>query len=110
MSRRFMPAQGPAQTSTQRAAPRFAGADTATIRQTLAPGSYEVRAYFDDSTGDREVRARLTFTVAETASAGSVPDETVPPDEPAGVPPAAGGEAAADGAGAAAKTVEAGVE
>jgi len=38
-------------------------------------GSYEVRGYFDDGTGDKTVRVRLPFTVTAAAAAG---DPTAP--------------------------------
>ncbi len=37
-----------------------------TFRAPDEPGAYEIRAYFDDTTGDRNIRAVATFTVAVT--------------------------------------------
>ena len=39
-------------------------AGAVTMKAPLEPGDYELRAYFDDSTGDRVVRGRAAFKVA----------------------------------------------
>jgi hypothetical protein len=61
-----------------------------TIRAPEEPGSYEIRAYFDDSTGDKTIRAMLPFEVrgAEAPPAPEISPEPQadPVEEPASDP------------------------
>lgn len=46
---------------------------TQTFRAPDEPGSYEIRAYFDDSTSDKQVRARIAFTVGIVTAPAPTP-------------------------------------
>ena len=57
---------------------------TAALRAPQDEGSYELRAYFDDSSGDKTVRGRTTFEVSDgnPGPSGATPEaQPAPPEE-----------------------------
>ncbi len=50
-----------------------ASSGTETFRAPDEPGDYEIRAYFDDSTSDRQVRARVAFKVGTPPAPAPTP-------------------------------------
>jgi hypothetical protein len=61
---------------------------TKTLRAPEEPGIYEIRGYFDDATGDKTVRAKVTFTVGDAAVTAPIPGPTPEqaPETPAATP------------------------
>lgn len=56
----------------------------ATIRAPDEAGAYEIRGYFDDTTGDKTVRAQASFTVGDAAPVPTV--EPTPEPQPEATP------------------------